>query len=111
MAMAEEMAGTLGERVILESWRTAQDEAGDDAGDWQRVGEFAAAVVPDGDGRARDGETRRQRPGWRLTLRAPLAVTLTSRFVWRGTVLTVLSVATDPRRADRVTVRCEARGQ
>lgn len=109
MAMADELAGTLNERVTLEHWLVGQDDAGTDAGAWQRGGDHAAAVLPDGDGRGRDGEARRQQPRWRLVLRAPLAVTLTSRFVWRGTVLTVLAVDHDPRRPDRLTVRTEAR--
>ena len=109
MAMAAELAGALTERLTLEHWQAAQDDAGGDAGSWQRAGDVAAAIVPDGDGRTRDGDTRRQRPRWRLTLRAPLLVTLTSRFLWQGKVLTVLAIDADPRRPDRLTVRVEAR--
>ncbi len=104
-----ELSGLLVEQVALEAWSEARDDAGAAAGEWLRAGDYPAAVVPDGDGRRRDGEARRQRARWRVTLRTPVAVTLTCRLVWRGMVLTVLAVDSDPRHPDRVSVRAEGR--
>ena len=106
--MAEELAGTLVERVAIEAFVSARDDGGAEVGAWQDAGRSWAAIVPDGRGSS-EGETRHARPRWRVTLRSKRPVGLTSRLLWRGAVLAVLAVETDPRRADRVTLRCETR--
>jgi head-tail adaptor len=107
--MADELAGRLVERVAIEAWIEQRDAAGFDAGHWQPWGDAAAAVVPDNGGGAPEGAARRSRRRWRVTLRAPVDVDLTTRLIWRGRTLAVLAVETDPRRPDRITLRCEAR--
>lgn len=106
--MADELAGVLSERVGMEAWIDARDDAGAVAGYWAPQGTIYAAVVPDGGGGV-EGEARRSRRRWRVTLRAPNAVRLTSRLRWGSELLAVLAVERDPRRPDRVVVRCEAR--
>lgn len=109
--MTEEWAGTLVERVAIERFVDDRDDAGASVGQWQGAGAAWAAIVPDGRGGS-EGEARRSRPRWRVTMRVPAggtAIGLTSRLVWRGHWLAVLVVETDPRRPDRVTLRCEAR--
>ena len=103
-----ELAGMLTERVAIERFVEARDDAGAAVGDWRGAGAAWAAIVPDGNGAA-EGEARRSRRRWRVTLRGTNAVGLTSRLVWRGQWLAILSVESDPRRADRVVLRCEAR--
>lgn len=110
--MAEELSGTLIERVAIERFVDLRDDAGATIGHWASAGSAWAAITPDSSGNAApvfDGEARRTRRRWRVTLRAPAAVGLTSRLVWRGQWLAVLSVADDPRRPDRVELRCEVR--
>ncbi len=112
--MADELAGTLNARVAIESWVAARDDAGAGAGHWQAVGPAYAAIVPDGGGGGGvgggiGGEARRSRRRWLVTLRAPAAVTLTSRLIWNGDILAVLAVENDPRQPDRIRLRCEAR--
>jgi head-tail adaptor len=106
--MADEFAGALCERVVIEAWVTARDDAGAEVGHWLAGPERRAAIEPDGAGRG-DGEARRARRRWRVTLRQPVTVGLTSRLRWDGQLLAVLAVETDPRRRDRVLLRCEAR--
>ena len=105
---SDELAGSMVERVAIERFVTARDEAGAEVGEWRGEGAAWAAIVPDGAGLA-EGQARRSRRRWRVTIRAAVAVGLTSRLVWRGLWLAVLAVETDPRRADRVVLRCEAR--
>lgn len=112
--MTEEWAGTLVERVAIERFVDDRDDAGASVGQWQGAGAAWAAIVPDGGNGGRggsEGEARRSRSRWRVTMRAPggAGIDLTSRLVWRGHWLAVLSVETDPRRPDRVSLRCEAR--
>ncbi len=106
--MADELAGTLNARVAIESWVAARDDAGADTGHWQHDGPAWAAIVPDGGGGIA-GEARRSRRRWLVTLRAPFAVSLTSRLIWNGDILNVLAVETDPRQLDRIRLRCEVR--
>ncbi len=106
--MAEELAGGLNERVAIETWIDSRDDAGASAGHWQPGASVFAGVVPDGGG-AIEGEARRSRRRWRVTLRAPVTVSLTSRLQWRGLILAVLAVEGDPRAPDRLVLRCEAR--
>jgi head-tail adaptor len=108
MIMADEFAGALCERVVIEAWVAARDDAGADVGHWQAGPERLAAIEPDGVGRG-DGEARRSRRRWRVTLRQPVAVGLTSRLRWDGLLLVVLAMEPDPRRRDRIMLRCEAR--
>lgn len=103
-----ELSGALMERVAIEAWIDVRDDAGATAGYWQPRGVAYAAVVPDGGGLV-DGEARRSRRRWRITLRAPADVELTSRLIWGSRILAVLAVESDPRQPDRVTVRSEAR--
>lgn len=106
--MADEFAGALCERVVIEAWVPARDDAGADVGHWQAGPERLAAIEPDGAGRG-DGEARRSRRRWRVMLRQPVTVGLTSRLRWEDQLLAVLAVEPDPRWRDRVVLRCEAR--
>jgi head-tail adaptor len=106
--MADEFAGALIERVAIEAWVPARDDSGADVGQWQAGPLRLAAIEPDGGGSS-EGEARRTRRRWRVTLREPVTVGLTSRLRWDDMVLAVLAVERDPRRRDRIVLRCEAR--
>lgn len=107
--MADELSGTLRERVAIEAWVAVREATGADAGHWQAVGAAAAAIVPDGLARSPLGEARRSGQRWRVTLRAGPDIGLTSRLIWQGRVLAVLAVERDPRRPDRLQALCEER--
>jgi head-tail adaptor len=107
--MGEDLAGALCERVAIEAWIDVRDDSGAAAGYWQPRGSVFAAVVPDGGGRGVEGEARRSRRRWRVTLRRAADVRLTSRLIWASQILAVLAVETDPRMPDRTVLRCEAR--
>jgi head-tail adaptor len=104
----DELSGALSERVAIEAWVDSRDAAGASAGFWQMQGAAFAAIVPAGGGGI-EGEARRSRRRWRVTLRAPIDVRLTSRLIWQGQILAVLAVESDPREPDRVVLACEAR--
>jgi head-tail adaptor len=103
-----ELAGTLRERVTIETWVAARDDSGADVGQWQRGPRIAAAVLPDGGG-GFEGEARRSRRRWQVVMRAGPAIDLAARLRWRGGVLAVLAVVADPSRPDRLIVRAEER--
>jgi head-tail adaptor len=107
--MTGELAGALREQVTIETWVAARDDAGADAGFWRLERTVFAAVVLDAGGsRAVEGAARRSGQRWQVTMRGPAAIGLTSRLLWAGRILSVLSVATDPRQPDRLVLRCTA---
>lgn len=106
----DELSGALTQRVAIEAWVDVRDDAGASAGTWQARGAVYAAVVPDGGSGAVEGGARRSRRRWRVILRAPVDVGLTSRLIWDGRYLAVLAVERDPGLPDRVLLRCEERG-
>ena len=115
--MAEELSGTMVERVAIEQFVDARDASAASVGTWVAAGSRGAAIVPDGDGGTQGrntlGEARRSRRRWRVTLRPGGqvgAIGLTSRLIWRGEWLAVIAVENDPRRPDRLVLRCEIRG-
>jgi head-tail adaptor len=105
--MADEFAGTLNERVAIETWVPGRDAYGGDAGQWRLDGAAAAAVVPDARGPAVAGEARRSGRRWRLALRSPPVLGLMSRLIWQGRVLKVIAVESDPRRPGHQSLLCE----
>jgi head-tail adaptor len=106
-----ELAGRMAERVVIEHW---QDARGDDAlatGGWVTGASVAAAVAAErGADMAPAGDALRGFSRWRVTLRAPVTVGLTSRLWWRGERLEVLAVERDLALPDRVVLRCRSRG-
>lgn len=106
--MAEELTGILTEIVAIDRYVDSRDASGASTGRWLDAGSAWAAVEPDGWAKP-DGESRRSRRRWRITVRAPTRAELTSRVIWRGDWLNVLAIEADPRTPDRVTLRCEAR--
>lgn len=108
--MGEDLTGGLRERVAIETWIDARDDAGATAGFWQPQARVYAAIVPDiGTARNIEGEARRSTRRWRVTLRRPLDAGLTSRLIWGSQILSVLAVEDDPRQPDRLVLRCEGR--
>jgi head-tail adaptor len=108
--MADELTGILTEIIAIDRFVDSRDASGASIGQWLAAGSAWAAVVPDGRG-SRDGEARRSRRRWRITVRAPTRAELTSRVIWRGDWLNVLAIEDDPRTPDRVTLLCEARAR
>lgn len=108
MAVMDELAGRLRERVTIEQWRESRDAAGLAAGAWEIDGVVAAQMALDRPVNADllVGDAEQTAARWRVTLRAPVAVGVTSRLWWRGERLTVLAVERDPATPDRLVVRC-----
>jgi head-tail adaptor len=107
--MGAELAGALREQVTIETWVAARDDAAADAGFWRRECTVFAEILPDsGVVRPVEGAARRSGQRWQVTLRAPAPIALTSRLLWSGRVLSVRTIASDPRQPDRLVVRCLA---
>jgi hypothetical protein len=79
--MDAEIAGTLGERVLIERWQTVRDAAGDDVGIWVAVDTVFAAVEPAGPlAPARGGDAARTGRRWPRCMCATFAAAVNCTF-------------------------------
>jgi head-tail adaptor len=107
--MSEEFSGTLTERLQIMKWVGGQDATGAASGLWRNIGTRYAAVIPDGGQFPIErGGVQRSVRRWRVTMRNDATLTTADRLEWRGMVLTVLALETDPRAPALIIVRCES---
>ena len=110
MAMADEQAGALDERVTIERWQSARDAAADDVGSWINVETVYAAVSREGPpGRQLYGEAARSGRRWQVRLRDRDDLDLDVRLIWRDQILAVRAVERDARARDFATLWCDGR--
>lgn len=111
-AMADELAGTLTERLQLMKWVGGQDATGAASGEWRNVGTRYAAVIPEG-GQVpvERGGVQRSVNRLRVTIRNDATLTTADRLEWRGMVLTILALEIDPRTPAITVLRCESRAK
>jgi head-tail adaptor len=101
------LAGVLTERVFLLLHNPARDDLGGAIGGWTTQASLWAAITPDGAATADDGDRRSTPHRWRAILRSGVQITAGDRLQWKGLLMDVLRVETDPARRDRITLRLE----
>jgi head-tail adaptor len=112
MTMAQDFAGALNERVIIERRVPLRDAAGDDVGAWAAVETVFAAVQPDGVFAGQlAGEAARSGRRWRVLLRWREDLDLMVRLRWRGQILAVRAIDGAVRRGALVTLLCDGSPQ
>jgi head-tail adaptor len=112
MGMGAETAGGLRERVELVRQAPGIGAAGEAAQGWQTVAERWARVEPVSRSllSAVEGETRQTARRWRVVLRSGPAVTLDMRLRWRGVVLRLTGIESDPGDPARLVLLAEELG-
>lgn len=109
-AWANEWAGALNQRLLLQHWQAARDAAGADVGQWADAGAVWAGVQPVAALAAGAAGDARQSGGrWRIWLRDGAGVGLNSRLGWRGRWLLVLALRRDPATPGRLELLAEER--
>lgn len=102
-----EFAGSLREVVVIEELIDRRTASGLQDQGWLEVAECHAAIVPDGSGAEAEGAALSALARFRVTIRSGPAVAVGQRVRWSELNMSVRQVITDPRRADRVVLRCE----
>ncbi|MDB5685368.1 MAG: hypothetical protein JWM75_3066 [Sphingomonas bacterium] len=105
--MSAELAGRLRERITIERRETTRDAVGGTSGGWTPIGEWWAAVAPDGSGDIVAADRRTAAARWRITLRTGADLRIGDRLTWRGTRMRVRRRIDDPAQPDRITVETE----
>lgn len=105
-----EFAGTLRERVRLETRLDGRDAFGGAARNYSYDGEAWAAISPLIPGDLTVADALSARPRWRVTLRKREGLGMRTRLTWRGRFLAVRGLVADPREPAQLVLTCEEVG-
>jgi head-tail adaptor len=102
-----EFAGSLRERVVLETRLESRDARGGAAGRYRYDGEAWAALMPMMPAELARGDALSALPRWQVTMRKREGVGLRTRLTWRGKYLAVRGLVSDPRQPAQMLLTCE----
>lgn len=102
-----EFAGTLRERVVLETRLESRDGRGGANGRYSYDGEAWAALMPIMPAELSRADALSALPRWQVTMRKRESVGLRTRLTWRGKYLAVRALVSDPRQPAQMVLTCE----
>lgn len=102
-----EFAGSLRERVVLETRLDARDAYGGATGKYSYDGVAWAALMPLVPGDLARADALSAMPRWQVTMRKREGLGLRTRLTWRGKYLAVRGIVSDPRQPAQMLLTCE----
>jgi head-tail adaptor len=102
-----EFAGTLRERVVLETRLEARDARGGANGRYSYDGEAWAALMPMMLADLTRADALSALPRWQVTMRKREGVGMRTRLTWRGKYLAVRGLVSDPLQPAQMVLTCE----
>lgn len=105
--MSAEFTGLLRERIIIERPVSLRNDMGLQQPGWERVCRCLASVVLDSIAAEAEAQSLSAMPRYKVTIRWREGIALDQRVTWRGRILAVRQLLDDPRRRDRIVMRCE----
>jgi head-tail adaptor len=102
-----EFAGTLRERVVLETRLESRDVRGGANGRFAYDGVAWAALMPLMPADLSSADALSAMPRWQVTMRKREGVGLHTRLTWRGKYLAVRGLVSDPRQPAQMLLTCE----
>lgn len=102
-----EFAGSLRERVVLETRLEARDAYGGATGKYSYDGVAWAALMPLVPGDLARADALSAMPRWQVTMRKREGLGLRTRLTWRGKYLAVRGMVSDPRQPAQMLLTCE----
>lgn len=105
--MSREFSGLLNERIVIERPVSLRNEMGLQQPGWEEVCRCLASVILDSVGAEAEGQALSAMPRYTVALRWREGIALDQRIQWRGKRLSVRQLRDDPRRRDRIILRCE----
>lgn len=102
-----EFAGTLRERVVLETRLEARDARGGATGKYSYDGVAWAALTPLVPADLARADALSAMPRWQVTMRKREGVGMRTRLTWRGKYLAVRGMVSDPRQPAQMLLTCE----
>lgn len=105
--MSGEFAGSLRERVLIETRLDNRDTLGGANGKYAYSGEAWAALMPMVPANLSQADSLRAMPGWQVIMRKREGIDPRVRLTWRGKYLAVRQVVSDPREPSHMVLTCE----
>ena len=105
--MSGEFAGTLRERVVIESRIHGRDSHAGAVGGFAYDGQVWAAVSPLMPADMTRADALSAMPRWRVTLRKREGLGPGTRLTWRGKYLAVRAALSDPQTPAQMQLTCE----
>jgi head-tail adaptor len=105
--MSSEFAGSLRERVLIETRLDNRDALGGANGKYAYSGEAWAALMPLVPADLRQADSLSALPRWQVTMRKREGIDPRVRLTWRGKYLAVRQVVSDPREPSQMVLTCE----
>ena len=105
--MSAEFAGTLKERILIERPSSERTAMGLQTAGWEPVARCLAAIEPEGMGPEAEAQALSAMPRFRVSIRWREGVAIDQRISWGERLLMVRQLADDPRRRERIVMRCE----
>ncbi len=102
-----EFAGTLKERILIERPSSERTAMGLLTAGWEPVARCLAAIEPEGIGAEAEAQALSAMPRFRVLIRWREDVAIDQRIRWGKRLLMVRQLADDPRRRERIVMRCE----
>jgi head-tail adaptor len=102
-----EFAGTLRERIVIESKVASRTPSGLQQDGWEAVASCFAAVALEGVGAESQGMALSAMSRVRVTIRKREGIAIDQRIRWGGRVLMIRQLLDDPQAKDRLTMLCD----
>ena len=102
-----EFAGTLRERVVLETRLGDRDNKAGATGRYSYDGEAWAALMPMMPADLTSANALSAMSRWQVTIRKREGVGIGTRLCWRGKHLAVRGIVSDPRQPSQIVLTCE----
>lgn len=102
-----EFAGTLRERILIEQPSSERTAMGLQIAGWKTVARCLAAIEPEGVGAEAEAQALSAMPRFQVSIRPREGVAINQRITWGKRMLMVRQIVDDPRRRDRIVMRCE----
>jgi head-tail adaptor len=102
-----EFAGTLRERIVIESPISLRNAMGLQESGWEEVCRCLAAVALESVGAEAEAQALSAMPLYRVTIRQRDGIEIGQRITWKSRSLIVRQLLDDPRTKDRIVMRCE----
>jgi head-tail adaptor len=102
-----EFAGSLRERVVLETRLESRDSRAGATGSYSYDGVAWAALMPLMPADLTRADALSAMPRWQVTIRKREGVGMRTRLTWRGKYLAVRGVVSDPREPAQMLLTCE----
>lgn len=105
--MSREFAGTLRQRVVIETLTGERNALAAQVPAWDVVARCLAAIVPDGAGVDVEAQSLSAMARFKVTIRSREGIAVGQRVRWGTRLLAIRQRIDDPAFPDRIMLRCE----